>query len=96
MRVHVRPLAIMNRIHRLLAVQEATSMKTQFDRVTVNPGVMKRQPCIREMRLTVRRVLLAIALYPDNKGVKAAYPELEDDDISQALEYAATNLERTL
>jgi uncharacterized protein (DUF433 family) len=69
------------------------NMNTQFDRITVNPSVMNGQPCIRGMRLTVRRVLQAIALYPERKDLKAAYPELEDDDISQALEFAAKNLD---
>jgi uncharacterized protein (DUF433 family) len=68
-------------------------MNVNFDRITVNPNVMNGQPCIREMRLTVRRVLQAIALYPDRKELKAAYPELEDEDISQALEFAARNLD---
>jgi uncharacterized protein (DUF433 family) len=68
-------------------------MSATFDRITVNPGIMNGQPCIRGMRLTVRRVLQAIALYPDRKELKAAYPELEDEDISQALEFAARNLD---
>jgi uncharacterized protein (DUF433 family) len=68
-------------------------MKSKLDRITIHPGIMNGQPCIRGMRLTVRRVLQAIALYPDRKELKAAYPELEDDDISQALEFAASNLD---
>lgn len=68
-------------------------MNSQFDRITVNPEIMNGQPCIRGMRLTVRRVLEAIALYPDRNELKAEYPELEDEDISQALEFAANNLD---
>jgi uncharacterized protein (DUF433 family) len=64
-----------------------------LDRVTVDPQVMNSQPCIRGMRLTVRRVLQAIALYPDRNELKSEYPELEDEDIKQALEYAARTLE---
>jgi uncharacterized protein (DUF433 family) len=41
------------------------------------------------MRLTVRRVVEAAALYPDRKELKREYPELEDDDIRQALQFAA-------
>ena len=40
-------------------------MNTQFDRITVNPEIMNGQPCIRGMRLTVRRVVQAAAVYPD-------------------------------
>ena len=68
-------------------------MTANFDRITVNPEIMNGQPCIRGMRLTVRRVLEAAALYPDRAELKAEYPELEDQDIVQALEFAARNLD---
>ena len=64
-----------------------------FDRITTNPAVLNGQPCIRGMRLTVRRVLEALALYPDREDLRAEYPELEDEDIRQVLEYAAANLD---
>lgn len=66
---------------------------TTFDRITFDPAVLNGQPCIRGMRLTVRRVLEALATYPDRKELRAEYPELEDEDIRQALEYAAANLD---
>lgn len=68
-------------------------MNSKLDRITINPNVMNGQPCIRGMRLTVRRVLQAIAIYPDRNELKAAYPELDDQDIFQALEFAASNLD---
>lgn len=64
-----------------------------FDRITSDPAVMNGQPCIRGMRLTVRRVLEALATYPDRNELSAEYPELEDEDIRQALAYAAANLD---
>ena len=64
-----------------------------FDRITSDPTKMNGQPCIRGMRLTVRRVLEALAAYPDRKELRAEYPEIEDEDIRQALEYAAANLD---
>jgi len=64
-----------------------------FDRITSDPSRMNGQPCIRGMRLTVRRVLEAIALYPDRNELRREYPELDDEDIRQALEYAAANLD---
>jgi len=42
------------------------------------------------MRLTVKRVVQAVALYPDRREPKQEYPELEDDDVRQALEFAAS------
>ena len=64
-------------------------MNADFNRITVNPEIMNGQPCIRGMRLTVRRVLEAAALYPDRAELKAEYPEIEDQDIVQALKFAA-------
>ena len=68
-------------------------MTTKLDRITVDPEVMNGQPCIRGMRLTVRRVVDAVALYSDREELKKEYPELEDEDIQQALEFAAKNLD---
>ncbi len=61
----------------------------QFDRITSHSGRMNGQPCIRDMRITVRRVLEALATYPNREELRREYPELEDEDISQALAYAA-------
>ena len=66
---------------------------TRFDRITVDPKQMNCQPCVRGMRLTVRRVVQAVALYPDRAELRREYPGLEDADIRQALEYAAANLD---
>lgn len=65
----------------------------EFDRITSDPAIMNGQPCIRGMRLTVRRVLEALAMYADREELRAEYPELEDEDVRQALAYAAANLD---
>lgn len=54
---------------------------------------MNGQPCVRGMRLTVRHVLEIIALYPDRAELFREFPELEEDDLKQALEFAAANLD---
>jgi uncharacterized protein (DUF433 family) len=59
-----------------------------FDRITINSSRMNGEPCIRDLRLTVRRVLEALAIYPDRAELKHEYPELEDEDIRQALAFA--------
>ncbi len=64
-----------------------------FDRITVNPARMNGQPCVRGLRLTVRRVVEAVATYPDRSELRREYPELDDEDIRQALLYAATYLD---
>ena len=65
----------------------------KLDRITVHPGRMNGQPCIRNLRLTVRRVVELVALYPDRTELRREYPELEDEDIRQALAYAAASLD---
>lgn len=54
---------------------------------------MNGQPCIRNLRLTVRRVVEAVATYPNREELKREYPELEAEDIREALAYAAANLD---
>ena len=55
----------------------------RFDRITWNPNQLNGQPCIRGMRLTVRRVVEAVALYPDRADLFRNYPELQPEDIKQ-------------
>ena len=64
-----------------------------LDRITWNPNQMKGQPCIRGMRLTVRRVVEAVAIYPNRDDLFRNYPELEPEDVRQALAFAAASLE---
>jgi len=50
---------------------------------------MGGQPCIRDMRLTMRRVLEAVATYPSREELFREYPELEEEDIRQALVFTS-------
>ena len=68
-------------------------MATKLDRITVDAEMVNGQPCIRGLRLTVRRVVEAVALYQDWRDLQAEYPELEEDDIRQALAFAAKKLD---
>lgn len=65
----------------------------RFDRITVNPAVLNGQPTIRGMRLTVRRVVETIALYPVREDLFREFPELEEEDVRQSLDFAACNLD---
>ena len=67
-------------------------MGQKFDRITINPEILNGRPCIRNMRLSVRRVVEAVALYPDWDELRQEYPELEKEDIRQGLQFAAVNL----
>lgn len=64
-----------------------------LERITVDPEMMNGQPCIRGMRLTVKRVLEALAVMPDHQELISEYPGLEEEDIRQALAFAASNLD---
>ncbi|MEB4591980.1 DUF433 domain-containing protein [Candidatus Thiothrix sp. Deng01] len=65
----------------------------KLDRIQIDPERMNGQPCIRDLRLTVRRVLELVALYPDRNELKQEFPELEDEDIRQSLLYAASSID---
>jgi len=69
---------------------------TKFDRITSNPNILNGQPTIRGMRLSVRRVIEALAVYPSWDDLRREYPELEPQDIRQALEFAARNLDESV
>ena len=71
-------------------------LKAPFDRITVEPGKMGGQPCIRGMRITVRRVLELLATYPDRSELFEEYPDLEEGDLQQALAFAATAVDGTI
>ena len=65
----------------------------RFDRITINPALVNGQACIRGMRLTVKRVVEAVALYPDREELFREYPELDAEDVRQALDFVACNLD---
>ncbi len=65
----------------------------RLERITSNPKRMNGQPCIRHLRLTVRRVIELLATYPNREELHQEFPELEDEDIRQALIFASSYLE---
>jgi uncharacterized protein (DUF433 family) len=62
----------------------------KLDRITSNPNRMNGQPSIRNLRLTVRRVIELLATYPNREELRQEFPELEDEDIQQALIFASS------
>ncbi len=61
-----------------------------LDRITVSPDVCSGKPCIRGLRFPVSRVLGLLAAGETTESILEAYPYLEREDITQALEYAAS------
>lgn len=62
---------------------------SNLNRITTNPAVCLGQPTIRGMRITVEFVLKLLASNLSIEEILEAYPELEAEDIQQALIYAA-------
>jgi uncharacterized protein (DUF433 family) len=66
---------------------------TTLDRITRSPEVMGGKACIRGMRVTVGTIVGLVASGHSNVKILEAYPYLEEDDIRQALAYAAWRVE---
>jgi len=60
-----------------------------FNRITFDPKIMGGRACIRGMRIPVSVIVGQIAHGATIEEVLADYPDLEQEDITQALEYAA-------
>ena len=63
-----------------------------FDRITVEPAKCGGKPCIRGLRITVRRVLERLAAHRHREDILKEYPFLEEDDLQQALHHAAAKV----
>ena len=60
-----------------------------FDRITFDTAVMGGRACIRGMRITVALVVNLVANGMSTDDIIREYPELESEDIRQALQYAS-------
>jgi uncharacterized protein (DUF433 family) len=60
-----------------------------LDRITFDPLVMGGRACIRGMRMTVALVVNLVANGMSPEEIIREYPELEAEDIRQALQYAS-------
>jgi len=61
----------------------------RFSRITVNPDQMGGVPCIRGLRIPVATVVGMVADEMTTAEILAAYPDLEAEDIREALFFAA-------
>ena len=60
-----------------------------LQRITLNPEVMGGKPCIRGMRVTVGTIVGLLATGHTTQEVLTAYPYLVEEDVLEALAYAA-------
>lgn len=61
----------------------------RFTRITVNPKRMGGVPCIRGLRIPVATVVGMVADGMTETDILSAYPDLEREDLAEALRYAA-------
>jgi uncharacterized protein (DUF433 family) len=67
--------------------EEVKNMK--FTRITVNPNQMGGVPCIRGLRIPIATVVGMVADGMTEDEILKAFPDLEREDIREALQYAA-------
>lgn len=67
-------------------------MKT-LDRITLNPNVMGGRACLRGLRVTAGMITGLVATNHSPAEILKLYPYLEEEDIVQALKYAAWRAE---
>lgn len=65
----------------------------QLTRITLNPKVMGGKPCIRGLRVTVGTVVGLLAAGHTFDEILKLYPYLEEEDLREALAYAAWRAE---
>lgn len=61
-----------------------------FSRITFDPNMMGGRACIRGMRITVSLIVNLVANGMTTENILAEYPDLDDEDIRQALQYAGS------
>ena len=64
-------------------------MKHYSEIITIDPQIRFGKPCIRGMRISVYDILSWLASGMSSMDILQDYPELKDEDIKAALEYAA-------
>ena len=67
-----------------------------FDRITFNPDILGGKACIRGMRISVSLIVNLVANGLPTVEILTEYPDLEIEDIQQALRYAAWTTEETV
>ena len=61
----------------------------KFNRITVNPNQMGGVPCIRGLRIPVAAIVGMVAEGMTESEILKTYPDLQAEDIREALRYAA-------
>lgn len=71
------------------------SVDSLLSRITITPGLRSGQPCIRDLRITVWDILKWLGTGASHAQILSDYPELTEDDILAALQWAASLKDNT-
>jgi uncharacterized protein (DUF433 family) len=63
-----------------------------LDRIVIDPNILSGKPCIRGTRISVEFLLELFASGASKEDILRAYPQLESEDIEQALAYAISSI----
>ncbi len=72
--------------------EQTRGQPMHFRRIPHDPAVMGGRPCIRGLRITVATILNLLGDGTSRERILQAYPQLEPDDIKEALAYACAEL----
>jgi uncharacterized protein (DUF433 family) len=64
-----------------------------FDRVSADPKILGGRACIRGMRISVSLIVNLVANGMTVAEILEEYPDLEEEDVRQALHYAAWTMD---
>ena len=60
-----------------------------YERITINPNRMGGEPCIRDLRIPVATIITMIVQGMTTEEILEYYPDLEKEDLTEALNFAA-------
>ena len=64
-------------------------MNTAIERIVIDPKICSGKPCIKGTRIPVHIILDLLAAGENFDGIKKAYPNIIEEDISACLSYAS-------
>ncbi len=67
-----------------------------LDRITIEPGKCSGRPCIRGLRIRVTDILSLLSAGASHQEILEDYPQLEENDVLAALEYAAAQTDHAI
>jgi uncharacterized protein (DUF433 family) len=67
-----------------------------FDRITFDPSILGGRACIRGMRISVSLIMNLLAAGASVDEILDQYPDLEKEDVAEALQYAAWLADETV